>query len=222
MVKTKNIVAALGVVAGIGSAALPLTTFADVTNPQSNTQVIRATVENTFQLSVTPNVTLTKTDISQTLAVNKDNENTDLEHVVEVKGNAYSGYTLTMGSNNAYDSLRYVADSSKEFGAAARYDDDVNIPASTSVQHGTSSWAYRTSTTPASDQSASIKGDYSSASWTKVKANSATADTLLSQGSSVHAAFDDKVYVNFGIATSETQPAGVYEGEVIYTATASF
>ena len=221
MVKTKNIVAALGVVAGIGSAALPLTTFADATNPQNNTQVIRATVENIFELSVTPNVTLSKTDISQTLAINKDNENTQLEHEVNVKGNAYGGYTLTMGSNNAYDSLRYVADSSEEFGAAARYNDSINIPAGESVVAGTSSWAYRKTSDTASN-TGPLTGDYENSSWTKVKANTATPDTLMSQASSVHAAFDDTIYVNFGIATSETQPAGVYEGEVIYTATASF
>ena len=223
MVKTKNIIAALGVVAGFGVAALPLSSYAaDPENPQTSSQVVRATVAQVFELTVTPNITISKEDTTQTLAVDKDSANTSLEHVINVSGNAYSGYTLTMGSNNAYDSLRHVVDETKTFGDADRYDANINIPAGTSVAAGTSSWAYRKSEDALSQAAGGIQGDYSNADWTKVKANTATADILKANTNTSHTAFDNTVYVNFGVATSEDQAAGVYEGEVIYTATATF
>ena len=222
MVKTKNVIAALGVVAGFGVAALPLATYADATNPLTNAQAIRATVDQVFALTVTPNTEISRTDISTGLAVEKSTPNTTLEHVIEVSGNAYSGYTLTMGSNNAFDSLRFVKDKTKNFGDADRYNNDVNIPAGTSIAANTSNWAYRKSTTPLTDQSGSIKGDYSEAAWTKVKANTAAADEIMSNANTGHVSFDDKAYVNFGVSVDGTEAAGAYEGEVIYTATATF
>ena len=222
MVNSKKVIAGLGVVAGLGVAMLPLTSYADAENPQTDTQVIRATVAQVFELDVTPNKTITKTNIAQTLAIDKDTADTTLEHVVKVSGNAYSGYTLTMGSNNAYDSLRLVVDATKDFGADARYNANINIPAGTSVAAGTSSWAYRSSEEALATAASGIEGDYTNATWTKVKANTATADTLKTNTNTSHTAFEDTVYVNFGVATSEQQAAGVYEGEVIYTATATF
>lgn len=222
MVKTKNVIAALGVVAGFGVAALPLATYADATNPQTDAQVIRANVDQVFALVVTPNTTISKTDIATGISVEKSAPNETLEHVIEVSGNAYNGYTLTMGSNNAFDSLRFVKDKTKTFGDADRYNNDVKIPAGTNIAANVSNWAYRKSTTPLADQTGSIKGDYSSASWTKVKANTVAADEIMANANATHVAFDDKAYVNFGVSVDGTEAAGAYEGEVIYTATASF
>lgn len=207
MVKSKNIIAGLGVVAGLGMALLPLGAFA--ANEQTGTQVVRATVGEVFELTVTSNKTdMTKTGTGTLAVTPKGSANAELTHTVNVKGNLYKGYDLKLSSVDSSTDLKFVKDDSQDFGAAARYDTSTKIATGTTLSGDVSAWAYKKSET-----SGSFTGD-----WTTIKAV-ASPDTLKSNENAGHASFDDTVYVNYGVYAAENQAAGVYEAEVIYKAT---
>ncbi|MBQ6396345.1 hypothetical protein IJH89_02035 [Candidatus Saccharibacteria bacterium] len=206
MVNSKNIIAGLGVVAGLGVAMLPLTTHA--ADPQDETLTVRATVGEIFELSVTSSEDLEGIDTTKTLEVTKDSVNTTLIHTANVKGNLYKGYDLTLSSVSANTDLKFVKDATKAIDSADRYDTATKISTGTSVAAGTSAWGYKKSET-----AGSFSGNYVTI---KPLAN---PDTLKSNENSSHASFDDTVYVNYGVSTSEDQAAGVYEAQVIYKAT---
>ncbi|MBR3257263.1 hypothetical protein IKG02_03185 [Candidatus Saccharibacteria bacterium] len=205
MVNSKQVIASLGVVAGLGASLMPLTTYA--ADPQEVTHVVRTTVAEVFTLTVDSNTEIEK-DNTTSLDVDKATVNTTLVHTANVKGNLYGGYNLKLSSASASTDLVFVKDSSKAFGNADRYDTNIKIPTGTGVAAGTSAWAYKSSET-----AGSFTGD-----WTTIKA-SGSGDTLKTNTNASNGSFDDKVYVNFGISASESQIAGMYEGEVKYVAT---
>lgn len=215
MVKSKNIIAGLGVVAGLGVAMLPLGAFA--AQEGTDSKVIRATVAEEFILTVTSSdTTMTETGAG-TVALTRGGTAVDtLTHTVNVNGNLYKGYDLYMyGSGVSATDLVFVADSSKDFGAADRYSTATKISTGTTLSGNTSAWAYKkteaTSGTPAAP-------DYSGVDWTTIKAE-ASKDKLKENANSGHVSFNDTVYVNFGIFAASNQAAGVYEGQVTYKAT---
>ena len=203
MVKSKNIIAGLGVVAGLGMALLPLGAFA--ADEQTNSQVIRARVAEEFILTVTPSTTIAADKaVADALSVPKGGINETLTHDVEVKGNLYKGYDLTVAAVDTTD-LRFVKDATKDFWSADRYNDSVKIPTGTGVAEGTSAWGYKKSET-----ANSFTGDYIALT---------TNDANLKTNANPMASFDDHVYLQYGISVADTQAAGVYEGKVIYKAT---
>lgn len=207
MVKSKNIIAGLGVVAGLGMALLPLGAFATVDGgPKS--EVIRATVAEEFTLTVArpeDYSTMTETGAG-TVSLNRGTSaNTTLIHTVNVNGNLYNGYDLTMYGTT--DLLR-VVDASKDFGANDRYDSNTKIATGTTLSGSTSAWGYKKNVN---------NGGYDE-SYSTIKAQS-SADTLYSNVNTSHVSFNDTVLVNFGIYAAENQAAGVYEGTVTYKAT---
>lgn len=210
MVKSKNIIAGLGVVAGLGVAMLPLGAFA--ADPQTKSEVIRATVAEEFVLTVTSSdLNMTPTGTGTVSLTRGGTANNGLTHTVNVKGNLYKGYDLVMyGSGfgaNAAD-LVFVKDSSKDFGSADRYDTSTKISTGDTLSGDTSAWGYKKSETQGS-----FEGN-----WTTIKGSDA-ADNLKSNENTAHTSFNDTVYVNFGIYAAENQAAGAYEGQVTYKAT---
>lgn len=209
MVNSKNIIAGLGVVAGLGVAMLPLTSYA--ADEQSVSHMVRATVDEVFTLTVESNKDLDGTDVSKTLSISKDSADTSLEHTVTVAGNLYKGYDLTLSSVDSNTDLKFVKDATAALDSADRYDTNTKIPTGATVKAGTSAWGYKTK--EGSDSYPS--GD---TTWTTIKA-ATSADTLKSNSNASHASFNDIVNVSYGVSASATQAAGVYEAQVIYKAT---
>ncbi len=204
MVNSKKVIATLGVVAGLGTSVLPLASYA--TDPADVTKTIRATVNEYFTLSVDSNTDMESETGTVTLDVN--DTDSSLIHTVNVTGNVYGGYDLKLGSKTSSTSLLFVADKTKAVGVAERYNSSINIPSSTSVAAGTSAWGYKTSGTQ------TFSGD-----WVTIKA-SGSEDTIYTNENTSNSSFNDTRYVNYGISTSASQAAGVYEGQVVYSATA--
>ena len=211
MVKSKNIIAGLGVVAGLGMALLPLGAFA--AQEQPNTQVIRATVGEVFSLEVSSTVPMTTANDGGTISVTpKGTANEQIVHTVNVKGNLYKGYDLTMSSVDSSTALKFVVKDDEEFGNANRYDANTKIATGTTLSGETSAWAYK------KGEKAANAEDPTYGSWTTIKALG-SADNLKSNPNTNHVNFDDTVYVNYGVYAAENQAAGVYEAQVIYKAT---
>lgn len=207
MVKSKNIIAGLGVVAGLGMALLPLGAFAeDPALTRTNSQVVRATVAEEFTLTVTSSdTTMTETGAGTVSLTRGGSADTTLIHTVNVNGNLYKGYDLTMYGTT--DLLR-VVDASKDFGANDRYDSSTKIATGTTLSGNTSAWGYKKNVN---------NGGYDE-SYNTIKAQS-SADTLYSNANASHVSFNDTVLVNFGIYAASNQAAGIYEGTVTYKAT---
>ena len=214
MVKTSKIIATLGVAAGLGIALLPLASYA--TDP----------VE-TIEVNVAPEITLTVRNMNEkneddeseltrkvTLNMSRSDENTTIEHIINVDGNYDKGYSLTMkpggtglvGTINTEASIPAISGSS--------------LPDKTkTIEQGGHGWGYRTSTT-AADSSASLIGSYGD-TWAGFTASD------VSSGHSLHTdassttkrttAFDDDYYVNFGIVTASDEVADVYTQTITYS-----
>lgn len=206
MVNSKNIVARLGIIAGLGIAMLPLTTYAS--DEQNDVMTVSATVGEVFELSVDSSVDLDGINVAKTINVDVNNSDMTLLHTAKVTGNLYKGYDLTMSSVSENTDLKYVKDATAAIDSADRYDTSKKIPTGTTIEAGTSAWGYKKSET-----SDNFSGD-----WATVKA-SESPDTLKSNANNEHTGFDDTVYISYGISTSESQAAGAYETQVSYKVT---
>ncbi|MBQ7802750.1 hypothetical protein IJ380_02735 [Candidatus Saccharibacteria bacterium] len=216
MVNSKKLIAGLGVVAGLGVAMLPLTSYAvDATEVASGsdglTHVVRATVASVFTIKVNSNMDIQENNTTA-VALGDTRLNTSaLKHTIQVVGNVYGGYDLTMSpaSEVLGTDLLFVKDSSKTFGTTDRYDANVKIATGTDIDGSHSNWAFK----KAEKTQAGAEGTYGD--WTAIAANT----NLKSNLNTENGKFDDTVYVQFGISAAEGQPAGTYEGQVVYKAT---
>ena len=214
MVNSKKLIAGLGVVAGLGVAMLPLTSYATVdageaTGSEGLSQAIRATVAQVFSIKVESNVDIASNNTTA-VALGDARLSTELIHTVQVVGNVYGGYDLTMNANHEVfgTDLLFVKASGQEFGTAARYDSNVKISTGTDIDNSHSNWAFKKADKPDS-------GDPTYGNWTAI----AATNNLKSNVNENNGKFDDTVLVNFGISANENQPAGTYEGQVVYKAT---
>ena len=119
MSKMSKAIVALGVVAGLGVAALPLSSYAVSTQAQVQVEVGGA-------ISISTDADSGKVDLGK-LTVNGVSESKDLN--VTVTSNSEVGFDLTIMSATNETSL------TNENGAT--------IPAGTTIAAGTSAWAYK-------------------------------------------------------------------------------
>ena len=213
MVNSKNIIAGLGVVAGLGVAMLPLTSYAttatEATGSEGLTQTVRAEVAEVFTIKVESNNDFGANAVDDGLALGTERTNTDLVHTITVTGNVYGGYDLKMGAVHSVlgTDLLFVKAAAQNFGTANRYDTNVKIATGTTIDGTVSNWGYK--------KTAANSDTYGN-TWTAVPGS---LTSIGENANSANAKFNDVYKVNFGIAASENQPAGVYEGQVTYSAT---
>ena len=221
MVNSKNVIAGLGVVAGLGVAMLPLTSYADTTD----SQLVRATVSSTLADNVTDSKGIAA-DNENAIAMDQNDMDDTLLHTVNVVGNNYNGYVLTIKAEDSAD-LRLRNSTGDGF-----VTNGATIPAldgTGNIVAGTPAWGYKhtrkvTGATPAPDFSSvsTWKGVTTSPVTLEDYQNAAeaTADGY-PEAHTAHSAFDNDHYVAFAIATAEDQAAGVYEATVTYAVTAN-
>lgn len=209
MSKMSKAIAVLGVVAGLGVAALPLSTYAD--NYSQSTQAkVQAEVGGAISIAVDSGNAADKTlvDLGQ-LMVNGDVKTNSVDVIVSTNNTKVGangiGYTLTMsmaGDSNALNN-----------GVGA------TIPAGT-PEKGKSFWGYTQSTITDADSIAA-------ASWAAVPAKG-SAVTLTTANGKIPTATEtdgeitpgsETTKVTFGASADGSQQEGIYTGSVIFTAT---
>lgn len=189
MSKTTGVLVALGIVGGLGVAALPLSSYADGT-PKSTPVGVTMTIEDELSISADKSTT-DKVDLSAdghtgTATITVVTNNTK-GYNLGIKGSAGTNPTHLTSTTNANDKI-------------AASTGTVAAPAALSTS--TSEWGYRLATWDA-DKFAGVGGDNAVIKTT----GAATTST------------GDKTVVTFGASIADGQPAGTYEGQVTFTAT---
>lgn len=189
MSKTTKFIAALGVVAGIGVAALPLTSYA-----AEQHLTITATVDSSISLSLSGTNTLTV----GSNAVNLDTAST----TASVTTNSLKGYTLSVTDKDAVTDLTHTTQSDKKIAAQD------GTPTA-----GTSTWAVQaggnyTGMTSGLDTS-----------WKAMPAKGGTALVIKNSGAVTSAINQDQTTLKYGVATAANQESGEYTNEITFTAT---
>lgn len=199
MSKMSKAIAVLGVVAGLGVAAMPLSSYA-ANYSQSTSAIVSAEVGGAISIAVE-----------------------------DVTGGAYDSATntlklgeLTLGGDVKAASLNVkVATNSTKEDATANYklqmtmettetalvnENGQKIEAGTPAK-GTSAWGYTTD---------DIATNLAGATWKQVPAKGQTAAELKANGTANNTGETTKV--SFGASASPTQAQGVYSGTVVFTA----
>lgn len=226
MVKSKNIIAGLGVVAGLGMALLPLGAFAaETANNPSRT--VRGVVGDVISIELT-NDNKEKTDTSGAKLSVVDLEpgklNADLVHTVKVTTNAQGGYDLKMAADHS--DLRYVTswDSTTPTGAQVKkstaWSTTVTIPSVTAANTTLANlndddtttagaWGYKVKLSTASD--------YDTAGFNVIPTSATTIKTKAAP-SNPTGEYNDSYSINYGIRPANTQLSGAYEATITYSA----
>ncbi|MBQ6320784.1 hypothetical protein IJI17_00985 [Candidatus Saccharibacteria bacterium] len=199
MVNSKKLIAGLGVVAGLGVAMLPLTSYAVDPSDATTGNVVRVNVADTISVSVTEAYAS-----GNAIAVNQNDENTSgLTHTVTVAGNTYNDYTLSVYAKDGETALKHT----NVAGATI----PTLTAAASSLTAG--SWGYQYAT--------AAGGSTYNGTWQPVQASANEAARIHTASGTKDSAYSEDWSVKYGVKTAETQLAGTYEATVIYTATAS-
>lgn len=210
MVTSKKLIASFGVVAGLGAAMLPLTTYATDPSDTSDAMTVRVGVADTLSVSATETYATSGkgTDTEgDYIAVEQGEENVNtLTHTVTVAGTTYNDYTLSMyASDGNSGKLVHTETDSAYFSPLAS--------SATSLSAGTWGFQYKDNqaTTPAYN-----------GSWLPVGTSASSMTTIHSDDSAKHTAKYEETYeILYGVSAAENQLAGIYEAEVTYYATAT-
>lgn len=207
MLKTSKVLVALGVVAGLGVAALPLSSYAAIADDSK---------ESTVQLEIEESLTL---DLVGTTAgsadvdfgkISLDADPVDKDLTATVKTNSASGYKLTLQDKDTDNALVNTTDNTKTI--------DAGTPAK-----GVSAWGFKTGTitTAGTNSAAAFTG------YTEVPTSDGTAAVIVnSDGPSkvdatTPANNGDTAVITFGVSASSAQAAGTYNDIVVVTASAN-
>lgn len=233
MVNSKKIIAGLGVVAGLGVAMLPLTSYAiDDTEPSAANAgyIVRVGVADTLAIESVEELWTTSTTGyggtgganagSQYIAVAQGETNLNsFAHIVRVKGSTRNDYGLYMygiGANggDATD-LTHTAVSTATFESTT---------GGASLSEGT--WGAKVSAAasaaPTDLDSVTFSGNWLAIGTLGTGSDITTSMTTLHAASGTHdAAYDDYYTVLYGVSAADDQLAGTYEGKVVYYVTAT-
>lgn len=198
MSKTTNALLALGVVAGLGAAALPLSSYA--VDPVTKDVGVTLKIEDTLEIEADKDNADNKVDLTgdgHSGAVN-----------VTVKTNNQTGYNLNLKGSAGTNATSLTSENGDQIAAAAGTFD---TPAALSMT--TSEWGYSVANTNANLQTGltqftgSVYAGVSAAGQEIVNINKPTGDA------------GDKTTVTFAASIADGQPAGTYDGQVTFTAT---
>lgn len=223
MVKTKNIIAGLGVVAGLGMAMLPLGAFA---LDDSESHTIRATIADTINLTVATNKgeTITTAAGDKTIskvALDAGQLNATLIHTLTVDSNVRGGYDLKMSSAN--NALRLITDYDDTYtDVASEYSDTYKINSIVSANALTGDnygWGFKIK-----ESDAEYGENYNPIPTTEVSIFDAERDGNTEaggKGAYRTGSYTDVYNVQYGIRPAADQVAGAYEATVTYRAVAN-
>ncbi len=188
MTKSTKIIAALGVVAGIGVAALPLTSYAaenDVTVTVNVSSAISQNITSTNTVTLAPNAADTST-----MKINSSISTNDLD-----------GYTITVKDKDTNTALVHTTTPAHTIPTGA------GQPTA-----GTASWAVKAAAAY-SGQTAGLN-----TTWTAMPASSASPLTLRNKSAGAAVTTNEVSTLEIGVATAAAQPTGAYADTIVFTA----
>ena len=228
MVKSKNIIAGLGVVAGLGMALLPLGAFA-ATEGETAGHVVRAHVGEVIEIDVT-NITNRMSDVTSDplynhsrVAIEPGNTvDATTEHTVQVKSNARGGYQLLMKADRA--NLELISEYNAD-GTAKTYNSSIKIPAVAAAGdtlETNAGWGYKIKAGSGSygDKFLPVPTAYASGEGATIAEGSYRTGTSGSPYRTETAEYTDTYTVGFGVKAAADQPSGSYEATITYKAIA--
>lgn len=195
MSKMTKTIAALGVVAGLGVAALPLSSYA---------AVVTDSTDVTLNAVVGEAISVTTNAADDTVTINNVTANQDAKEgstVLTIQTNNANGYTLTIEDADATTALKDASNTS--------YAGIATLKSGATLDKGTTGWGFKASTTT-DGVTANLTN------WTGIKT---TAQTLATRASGATATDGDQVTLTFGVVVDSTVPAGTYSDVVTLTAT---
>ncbi|MDO4759403.1 MAG: hypothetical protein Q4A30_01280 [Candidatus Saccharibacteria bacterium] len=196
MSKSTKIIAALGVVAGIGVAALPLSTFA------ANTADVTVKVMIGEQLSLSMDLAASDTEQTMTASEIKTDE---MKSTAKVSTNHAAGYTLTVIDKDTNTALVNESNPSATIPA---------IAVEGALSSGTAAWGLQV-------DSAYPGTTISTAQWSPIPASTSTALVVRNSGALATAVSDEASVVKYGVSTAAGQASGTYSDIITYTVTAN-
>lgn len=205
MSKMSKAIAVLGVVAGLGVAALPLSSYAAETQPYTQSTSADVQVEVGGAISITVDNGETGEGAVKNLV--------DLGQI-KMNGDIVSkGLKITVSTNaTVNDDVAYSLTMNTESENNALINENgVELPAGVPEQ-GKSFWGYALGTS-LTDATADITG------WAAVPAKGATPAELKANGNVQTATHSEDTFVNFGATAANGQKEGTYKGTVVFTAT---
>lgn len=193
MSKMTKTIAALGVVAGLGVAALPLSSYAVTSDPLT----VKAQAVVGESISVTADAADDTVTISDVIA-NKDVK--EGSTVLTIQTNNTSGYSVSIKDADTVTAL--TTD-----GADAAN----GIPASATLTAGNKGWGFKTSTETEGVSVATAGQSY--------RPIETSPQTIAARATGASVADGDKVTLTFGVVVDSSIAAGTYYDEVVITAT---
>lgn len=190
MSKIAKSIAVLGVVAGLGVAALPLSSYAAESAPVTISAIVDSSIAVTAGKDTVDLGTIAAGTGIATQTVS-----------VTVSGSV-SKYNLGIVDKDADASLKWtgLADGQETAGDGT----EEAIPATADLATATKGWAFR-------------KGE--SGAWTAVPASGATAAPIVPGGNLTTAGVTTDI--TFGVKADGTLKNGIYQDQVIFTATSA-
>lgn len=201
MSKLTQSIAILGVVAGLGVAALPLSTYA-----ASSTDGTPVTEDATVKLTIAKKLSLT---LDTTEADLGDGSQTPAIEATVITNNT-SGYNLKIAGSTATGSVKTVLTSGTAADDIVALSGTATAPAALATEGGKSTWGY---TVTGSDIAAGFSGEGVG----KYAGVTADGETIASKNVAT-AATGNVTTVTFGAALIDNQAAGTYTGKVTFTA----
>ncbi len=204
MSKMSKAIAVLGVVAGLGVAALPLSSYAaDEPYSQSTSADVQVGVSGAISIEVDNGATdadaaKNLVDLGQ-IKLNGDIVSKGLKVTVKTNAGVQSdvAYSLTMTTESANNALMN--------------ENGIELPAGV-PQQGTSAWGYAVGTS-LTDATTDLTG------WAAVPGKGSTPAELKANGNVPSATHSEDTFVHFGATASTGQKEGIYKGTVVFTAT---
>lgn len=194
MSKMTKTIAALGVVAGLGVAALPLSSYATIVF-DSTTVTAQAIIGEA--ISVTADATDDTVKIENVTA---SQEAATGSTVLTIQTNNTNGYNVAIKDADAVTAL--TTDGA---------DAGNGIPASNALTKGTKGWGFKTAT--------STEGVTVSAAAQAYRAIETGTQTIASRASGASVTDGDKIDLTFGVVVDSSIAAGTYSDDVVITAT---
>lgn len=201
MRKMTAAMAALGVVAGLGAAALPLSSYAS-----EATVPVTAIIDDALSINITDATTADDLGADGVLieGVTPGGAVESRKIAVTVNGNdSQNKYKLTLEDRSTDPALMSATDRIEALATAGALNADPD----------TSAWGYAVSSSVSADVT----------SWKGVPARNNPVQLLTGSGNTGTIPANGKAttYVSFGVYAAEGQEAGRYTSDVIFTATAA-
>lgn len=194
MSKMTKTIAALGVVAGLGVAALPLSSYATIVTDDTTV---------TAQAIIGEAISVTADATDDTVKIENVTANQEVKEgstVLTIQTNNTSGYNVNIKDSDTTTALTTAG------GDAAD-----GIPASATLTKGNKGWGFKAST--------STEGVAVSGAGQAYRAIETTPLALASRSTGASVQDGDKITLTFGVVVDSSIAAGTYSDDVIITAT---